>query len=173
MLNVGDKVLYPMHGAGVIQGIEKSNLMGQEKSYYILKLPFGEMKIMIPVESVAKVGLRAIIPKSEAKKVFDVLKAKPKTIATAGSWNKRFNANMLKLKSGSIYEVAELVKNLFCQDKRRKISTGERRLFDTAKQVLVSELMLACDQNNHDVERLVYASLEENIAEKENAAETE
>lgn len=162
MLNIGDKVMYPMHGAGVIQSIEKSSLMGTEQSYYILKLPFGEMKIMIPIDNVAKVGLREVIPSSEASRVLDVLKASPTDLVSSGSWNKRFNANMLKLKTGSIYEAAEVLKNLFCQDKKKKISTGERRLFDTAKQILVSELVMASGKDTDDVEKIVYDSLEEN-----------
>ncbi len=162
MLHIGDKVLYPMHGAGVIQSIETSSIMGQERSYYILKLPFGEMKIMIPIDNVAQIGLREVIPRSEASKVFDVLKEKPKAVARTGSWNKRLNANLLKLKTGSIYEAAEVLKNLFCQDRKKKISTGERRLFDTAKQILVSELVLACGQEKSDVEKIVFDSLNEN-----------
>lgn len=164
MLNIGDKVLYPMHGAGVIQGIEKSDVMGTEKAYYILKLPFGEMKIMIPVDNVAKVGLREIIPRAEAAKVLEVLKTAPRELAKVGSWNKRFNAHVLKLKSGSIYEAAEVLKSLFYQDKKKKISTGERRLFDTAKQILVSELVLVSGKDSQTVEKIVYDSLEENAA---------
>lgn len=164
MLSIGDKVLYPMHGAGVIQGIEKCEVMGEEKAYYVLKIPFGEMKVMIPMDNVKMIGLREIISQSEVGKVIDVLKEKPQLITT-GSWNKRFNANLIKIKSGSIYEVAEVVKNLVLQDRKKKISTGERRLLDTARQILVSELVLACNKDTSTIEQWVYDLLEKNTPE--------
>lgn len=160
MLSVGDKVVYPMHGAGIIKGIEDCEIMGESRSYYVLMMPFGGMKVMIPMDNVDSIGLRGIINQDEVEKVVSVLQTQPEE--TTGSWNRRFNANMLKIKSGSIYDVAEVVRNLVLQDRSKKISTGERRLLDTAKQILVSELVLACDKDAADIETWMYDLLEKN-----------
>ncbi len=160
MLSVGDKVVYPMHGAGVIEGIEECEVMGTNKSYYILMMPFGGMKVMIPMDNVASIGLREVITESDVEKVVEVFKDKPEQ--AVGSWNRRFNANLLKIKSGSIYDVAEVVRNLILQDRSKKISTGERRLLDTAKQILVSELVLACDKDAPTVEAWMNDLLDKN-----------
>lgn len=163
MLHVGDKVVYPMHGAGVIQGIEDCEIMGESKSYYVLMMPFGGMKVMIPMDNVEHVGLRGIIGSEEVEKVVEVLKMKPE-LTPGSSWNRRFNANLLKIKSGNIYDVAEVVRNLVQQDRLKKISTGERRLLDTAKQILVSELVLACEKDAAAVEKWMYGLLDENAS---------
>ena len=160
MLNVGDKVVYPMHGAGVIEGIEECEVMGKSKNYYILMMPFGGMKVMIPMDNVENIGLREVITASDVEKVVEVFKNEPEQ--TTGSWNRRFNANLLKIKSGSIYDVAEVVRNLILQDRSKKISTGERRLLDTAKQILVSELVFACDKDSSTGEAWVYDLLDKN-----------
>lgn len=160
MLSVGDKVVYPMHGAGVIEGIEECEVMGKIQSYYILMMPFGGMKVMIPLDNVKSIGLREVIGPSEVDKVIQVFKDTPEQ--PVGSWNRRFNANLLKIKSGSIYDVAEVVRNLILQDRMKKISTGERRLLDTAKQILVSELVLACGKDASAVEEWMYELLEKN-----------
>ena len=160
MLNIGDKVVYPMHGAGIIKGIENCEIMGQSKAYYVLMMPFGGMKVMIPMDNVDSIGLRGIIDQDEVAKVVDVLQTTPEQ--TTGSWNRRFNANLLKIKSGNIYEVAEVVRNLVLQDRSKKISTGERRLLDTAKQILVSELVLTCDKEASAVETWMYDLLDKN-----------
>lgn len=160
MLNIGDKVVYPMHGAGIIEGIERCEIMGESKSYYVLIMPFGGMKVMIPMDNVDSIGLRGIINQEEVAKVVAVLQTEPEQ--ATGSWNRRFNANLLKIKSGNIYEVAEVVRNLVLQDRSKKISTGERRLLDTAKQILVSELVLTCDKDASAVETWMYDLLDKN-----------
>ncbi len=160
MLSIGDKVVYPMHGAGIIEGIEECEVMGETKSYYVLRMPFGGMKVMIPLNNVENIGLREVITQDEVEKVVVVLQSEPEIVT--GSWNRRFNANLLKIKSGSIYDVAEIVRNLVLQDRTKKISTGERRLLDTAKQILVSELVLACDKDASSVETWMYEMLDKN-----------
>lgn len=160
MLSVGDKVVYPMHGAGIIEGIEDCEIMGENRSYYVLMMPFGGMKVMIPMDNVDNIGLRGIIGQQEVEKVVGVLQTQPEQVT--GSWNRRFNANLLKIKSGCIYDVAEVVRNLVLQDRAKKISTGERRLLDTAKQILVSELVLACDKDATAVETWMYDLLDKN-----------
>ena len=145
MLTVGDKVVYPMHGAGVIEAIEEHEVLGQRQQYYILSIPYGGMKVMIPLHNVDNVGLREVIGNNEIEKVADILKSEPAQVNA--NWNRRFNMNLAKIKSGSIYEVAEVVRNLMQQDHAKKLSTGERRLLDTAKHIMVSELVLACGKD--------------------------
>ena len=150
MLNIGDKVFYPMHGAGIIADIEECEILGEDKSYYVLKMPLGNMKVMIPVDSADKVGLRDIISLEVVEQVKNVLAAKPERVV--GSWNKRFNTTLERMKTGDICDVAAVARNLILQDRQRKISSGERRLLDLAKQILVSELVYACDQTPDEVE---------------------
>jgi len=149
MLAVGDKVVYPMHGAGIIEAVEEHEVLGLRQHYYILTMPCGGMRVMIPMNNVQNVGLRGVIAETEVESVLAVLSTAP-TQACA-NWNRRFNINLAKIKSGDIYEVAEVVRNLTMQDRGKKLSTGERRLLDTAKQILVSELVLACDKNAESI----------------------
>lgn len=141
MFKVGDKVVYPMHGAGVIEAIEEKEILGEYKRYYVMRLPIGEMKVMIPTNNVDGIGLREVIDEQEVEKVFDVLKASKGKMST--NWNRRYRANLEKIKSGDIYEVAEVVRNLAIRDKEKGLSTGERKMLDSARQILVSELVLA------------------------------
>ncbi len=141
MLSIGDRVVYPMHGAGIIESIEEHEVMGEKQSYYILTIPFGNMRVMIPREKADQVGLRAIIDEAVADEVEAVLCGQPET-NEIGNWNRRFSANMEKMRSGDALAVAEVVRNLAFQDRRKKISSGERRLLDTAKHILTSEMAL-------------------------------
>lgn len=149
-MNVGDKVFYPMHGAGVISSIEHCDVMGEDKSYYVLKLPMGNLKVMIPTDNADNIGLREIIPEERVNDVVDVLGRKPDK--AIGSWNKRFHAHLDRMKSGDPCDVAAVARNLILQDRQRKVSSGERRLMDLAKQILVSELVYACDKSPEEVE---------------------
>lgn len=160
MLTVGDKVVYPMHGAGVIEAIEEHEVLGQRQQYYILSIPYGGMRVMIPLHNVDNVGLREVIGNTEVNKVADILKSEPDQVNA--NWNRRFNMNLAKIKSGSIYEVAEVVRNLMLQDNAKKLSTGERRLLDTAKHIMVSELVLACGKDAGRIEDWVNGLLQGN-----------
>ncbi len=160
MLQVGDQVVYPMHGAGVIADIEKCEVMGEVKSYYVLRMPIGNMKVMIPTDNVENIGLRDVISKKEVKKVAAVLSDKPER--AMGSWNKRFHATLSRMKSGDICDVAAVARNLILQDRIRKISSGERRLLDLARQILVSELVYACKKTPEEIEAWMEEILEKN-----------
>ena len=149
MLQVGDQVVYPMHGAGIIADIEKCEVMGEVKSYYVLKMPIGNMTVMIPTDNVGNIGLRDVISEKGVEKVAEVLADTPER--AVGSWNKRFHATLTRMKSGDICDVAAVARNLILQDRVRKISSGERRLLDLAKQILVSELVYACDKKPEEV----------------------
>ncbi|HEX7713820.1 MAG TPA: CarD family transcriptional regulator [Bacillota bacterium] len=141
MFNIGDKVVYPMHGAGVIESIEEKEISGEKLRYYIIKLPMGEMKAMVPMDKVKEVGLRQVIDEEEILKVFEVLKSESSSMPL--NWNHRYRANLEKIKSGSIYEVAEVVRNLASRDRQKGLSTGEKKMLENARRILLSELVLA------------------------------
>ena len=153
MFNIGDRVVYPMHGAGVIEGIEEKDLGGNIEEYYIIKLTMGEMKVMIPVSNVDLVGIREVISKDEVDKVFEVLKGENTKMSS--NWNRRYRANMEKIKSGSIFEVAEVVRNLSLRDREKGLSTGERKMLENARQILLSELVLAQNLAEDQAEALL------------------
>ena len=163
MLSIGDRVVYPMHGAGIIESIEKQEIMGEVQSYYVLKIPFGNMRVLIPLAKADDVGLRCIIDVNDISAVEKVLESAP-DLSDGGNWNRRFNANMTKLKSGNIIAVAEVVRNLTLSDRVKKISSGERRLLDTAKHILASELALASERELAETEKWLQDLLRRNEA---------
>ena len=152
MFNVGDKIVYPMHGAGVIDSIEEKNILGEKQSYYILKMP-GEVKVMVPISTAEQHGIRNVIDKAEAEKVINVLEQDETEMEK--NWNKRYRDNMDKMKSGNIYEIADVVRNLSFKQKEKGLSTGEKKMLHNAKQILVSELVLAEHATQDEVEELV------------------
>ena len=152
MYNVGDKIVYPMHGAGIIDSIEEKDILGEKQSYYILKMP-GEVKVMVPIATAAEHGIRSVIDTADAEKVIQILEQDE--TETEKNWNKRYKNNMDKMKSGDIYEVADVVRNLSFKQKEKGLSTGEKKMLFNAKQILVSELVFAKHLNKEDVEELV------------------
>lgn len=152
MFNVGDKIVYPMHGAGTIDSIEEKDILGEKQSYYILKMP-SNVKVMIPIAKAEEVGVRNVIDKQSAEKVFKVLSEDETEMEK--NWNKRYRDNMDKMKSGDIYEVADVVRNLSFKQKEKGLSTGEKKMLNNAKQILVSELVLAEHASQEEVETLI------------------
>ena len=152
MYNVGDKIVYPMHGAGVIDSIEEKDILGEKQSYYILKMP-GEVKVMVPIATAEQHGIRNVIDTEEANQVIKVLEQDETEMEK--NWNKRYRDNMDKMKSGNIYEVADVVRNLSFKQKEKGLSTGEKKMLHNAKQILVSELVLARHSNKEEIEELV------------------
>lgn len=141
MFNIGDRVVYPMHGAGTIEGVEEREILGKTHRYYVLRLPIGDMKVMIPVDNTKEIGLRDVIDSEEVDKVMVVLRQECTAMST--NWNRRYRSNLEKIKSGDIYEVADVVRNLASREREKGLSTGERKMLDSAKEILVSELILA------------------------------
>ena len=153
MFRIGDKIVYPMHGAGIIESIEEREILGERKRYYVMKMPMGDMKVMIPINNVDGIGIRGIIDKKDADEVFKSLECKSDEQST--NWNKRYRENMIKIKSGDIFEVADVVKALILRERNKGLSTGERKMLNSAKQILISELVLAKNMNPMDVEDLI------------------
>ena len=148
--NIGDKVVYPMHGAGIIEAIEEKEVLGEKHRYYIMKMPIGEMKVMIPMDNVEEIGLRQVIDDEGVEKVYHILRGSVSKMSQ--NWNRRYRANMEKIKSGDIFEVAEVVRNLAIRDREKGLSTGERKMLDNARQILISELVLAQGATEEQVE---------------------
>jgi len=146
MFEIGDKVSYPMHGAGVIENIEEKLILDDIRKYYALRFADGVMKVLIPVETAMNIGLRSIIEPDHAKKVLDLIYTGecPKDNS---NWNKRLRENQDKLKTGDIFEVASVVKGLKFRMSDKGLSSGEKRMMNQSLQILVSELSLSLDQD--------------------------
>jgi CarD family transcriptional regulator len=139
-----------MHGAGVVESIEDRLILGESRRYYILRLPIGDVTIMIPCDSTDNVGVREIIGKKELKSVDKALKGASDEVA--GNWNRRYRDNMEKLKSGQLYHVCEVVRNLMRAEKKKKLSMGEKKMLSSAKQILMSELILVSERDAVEIE---------------------
>ncbi|MCC3145109.1 CarD family transcriptional regulator [Halanaerobium sp. Z-7514] len=149
MYKIGDKVVYPNHGAGTIVGIETKTILDEKKKYYIMKLPIGEMKVMIPVDKIDKIGIRDVISEQKADDVFKLLNGEKSKMSQ--NWNRRYRANQEKLKTGDIFEVAEVVRNLSIRDREKGLSTGEKKMLSNARKILISELVLAKDMDEEEI----------------------
>lgn len=154
---VGDRIAHPMHGAGVIDSVVKRKINGTERDYYVLKLPAGDMLVMIPVDTSAEIGVRPIVDAEEAEKILGSIPGLE--IEMTQNWNKRYRENMLKIKSGNLLEVASVVKGLMQRDKERGLSTGERKMLHSAKQILISEIVLSESASYEEVEERLNSAL--------------
>jgi len=161
MFEKGDKIVYPNHGAGTIVGVKTKEILGEEKKYYIMKLPIGDMKVMIPVEKVDEIGLRDVIDEDEADDIFSLLGGKKSDMSQ--NWNRRYRANMEKLKTGDIFEVGKVVRDLTIRDEQKGLSTGEKKMLSNARQILISELVLAKDMEKEEIENMIEESFGENL----------
>ena len=169
MFNVGDNIVYPMHGAGTIDSIEEKEILGEKQQYYVIKMP-GEVMVMVPTAKAESMGVRNVIDKQSASNVLDVLE-KDET-EMSNNWNKRYRENLDKMKTGDIYEVADVVRNLsFKQKEKGTLSTGEKKMLVNAKQILVSELVLAEHSSKDEIERLIDNKID--MSYKEYRVETE
>ena len=163
MFNVGDNIVYPMHGAGTIHAIEKKNILNEEQDYYIISMP-GEVKVMVPTQKAEEIGVRNIIDKNDVSKVLNILEENETEMSD--NWNKRYRDNMDKMKSGDIYEVADVVRNLSFKQKEKGLSTGEKKMLNNAKQILISELVLAEHVPQAEIEKIVENKI--NVSFEEN-----
>ena len=157
MYSVGDKVLYPTHGAGVIDSIEEKTLLGEKKSYYTMRMPVGDMKVMVPLESADAAGLRRVVSKSEAENV--IKKLATDEPCENSSWNRLFRENSEKIRSGNIYLVASVVRSLTIRERERGLSTGEKKMLSDSRQILISELVLSLDKTKEEVSEMIEKSI--------------
>jgi CarD family transcriptional regulator len=149
--DVGDKVVYPHHGAATIEKREKMVAFGEEREYLVLRLAYGDLTLKVPADNTDSVGLRDVINDEEVEEVFAVLRKKEARMPT--NWSRRFKNHVEKLKSGDIYQVAEVVRNLSIRDKDKGLSAGEKRMLAKARQILTSELTFALNVNEEEAEK--------------------
>lgn len=164
LFDIGDKVVYPMHGAGIIESIEEKEILGEIKKYYVMRIPVGDMKVMIPMDNVEHIGLRQVVSLDVVDQVLTIIGEQETDMSK--NWNQRYRANMDKIKSGDICEVADVVRNLMFRDREKGLSTGERKMLDQAKQILISELALAQDLDAQEV----FSALTELVNEERDAS---
>ncbi len=147
----GDLAVYPAHGVGRIEAIESREIGGRIQEFYIMKILENGMVIMIPTKNVESVGLRNIIQKSDVKKVYKVMQSKRETSIDNQTWNRRYREYMDKIRTGSLYDVAEVFRDLFLLKLNKDLSFGERKLLDTAQSLLLKELCTAKEQDEDTV----------------------
>lgn len=152
MFSIGDKVVYPMHGAGTIESIEEKEMFGDSAEYYIIKMPVGDMRVMVPTETATEIGVREVSDSSIAPSVFAVLEKPKEEYVYENNWNRRYKLNVDKIKTGDILEVADVVRDLSHRHMERGLSTAEKKMLNSAKEILISELMLAQGLGHSDVE---------------------
>lgn len=151
MFNVGDRVVYPMYGAGVIEGIEDRDIDGKLITYYVLKISVNNLKIMVSVEKAEKCGLRNVVSPDDVMHIVE----EADIIEMSDNWNLRYKENMEKLKTGDLLKVMQVFKTLFVREKNKSLSNIEKKLMGTARQIILSEIILSKDVDKHGAEELL------------------
>ena len=154
MFSIGDKVVYPIHGAGVIADIQEKEVLGEVQEYYILKMPTNHMNVMVPVSQIKKLGVREILSKEEMDQVFEIFSQEDQS-KLPKNWNRRYRYNMDRIKSGDIEEIARVVLCLENLDQEKNLSTGERKMLNNAKQIIISEMILVYDKDQEELSDLI------------------
>lgn len=166
MYSIGERIVYPLHGAGVIEAIEEKEVLGETGSYYIMRLAYDNIRVIFPVSSSAADSVRDIISPQEADKVIKYFEEFYEEVTT--NWNKRYRSNVMHIKSGNIYEVSQVVKMLMLREKTKGLSSGERKMFVNAKQILISELVLSKNVSQEYIEDML-SEIVDKLIEKEAA----
>ena len=163
MYKIGDSVVYPMHGAGVIEDIEQKEILGKMQSYYVMRMPIGDMKVMVPMDNAVEIGMRDVICKAQAEKVLESFRTSETDVIQ--NWSKRFRDNMGRIKSGDIFEVSSVVKSLMLRDRQKGLSTGERKMLSNAKQILISEIVVATGVTHDEIEQRLANMIDEELSQ--------
>ncbi len=151
MYQIGDKVVHPMYGAGVVDSIVQKTVDGVVRDYYILKLPNRSMVVMVPTDNCEEIGVRRVVDQTQADKVMAAIP--DIQVEMTANWNHRYRENMERMKSGDLLEVARVIKGLTIRDQKRGLSTGERKMLHSARQILISEIVLAKSSSYESVEK--------------------
>jgi len=159
MFKVGDLAVYPAHGVGIIERIENKEISGFHEDFFVMRILENNMIIMIPSSNTKNVGLRELIDQTEVSKVFSILKNRDMYVDDSQTWNRRYRDYMDKIKSGSVFEVAEVYRDLSTIKQDKELSFGERKMLDTARSLLVKEISLAKNMKEEDVERDIQSNL--------------
>ncbi len=165
MYSIGEKVVYPLHGAGVIEAIEERTIMGVKKKYYIMEIDsgMGRMRLSLPVDSCEKAGLREVMSKDEAAKLLDFFKNFDP--GDDINWNKRQRVNIQRIKSDNVYDTVRVLKELMFRDARRGLSTGERKLLNGTRRIIVSELVMSGLGDKEDIDEIMEDIIEAAVNE--------
>lgn len=158
MYCVGDKVVHPLHGAGTVEEIKEMEIVGIKRQYYVVRFAIGNMVTNIPIESSDNIGIRPVIGKQEAKKVLQCFR--DADVEDDANWNKRQRDNLVKIKSGDIYQVLAVLKELMYRERLKGLSTSERKTLCSAKQIVVSELVLSEVADISDIESIMNDTVE-------------
>ncbi len=164
---VGDNVVYPHHGAGVVLKKETRDMMGESRDYLTIKILHNDMTVMVPCENAHRAGLRRVIDEEQVRRVIDVLTGEVSEMPK--NWNRRFKYNREKIKTGDVYELAEVVRNLAIREWEKGLSTGEKQMYTRAKKILASEFMYALDKDEEGAEEYIDELLEERFGAKATA----
>ncbi len=157
VFQVGDKVVHPMHGAGIVDSIVQKKVDGVVRDYYILKLPNRSMVVMIPTDSSDEIGVRPVVDREQADRVLAAIPTIQ--VEMTSNWNHRYRENMERMKSGDLLEVARVIKGLTARDMKRGLSTGERKMLHAAKQILISEIVLSKSVSYESAEEALNTAL--------------
>jgi CarD family transcriptional regulator len=171
MYNIGDFVVHPMHGAGRIEDIVEEKVEGIRKEYYVFSMPVGGLVLKIPTAGTGTHGMRPVITRGEAQELMDAIPAL--AVEANSNWNKRYQENMNRLKSGDLYEVARVIKGLVHRENRRGLSTGERKMLYNAKQIMISEIVLAQKCTYEDAESRLMNAVTETKKQRRKSGQTE
>jgi CarD family transcriptional regulator len=152
MFKVGDLAVYPAHGVGRIESVESKTIGGNRQDFYIMRILENGMKIMIPIHNAVSVGLRELIQNKEIPRVYDILKTREISV-NGGTWNRRYREYMEKIKTGSIFELAEVLRDLTVLKGDKELSFGERKMLETARSLLLKELSIVMDLSEEQMEQ--------------------
>lgn len=153
MFQIGESVCYPMHGVGVVEGIEEKTVLGETARYYVLRFFTSRLTAMVPVEGAQSVGLRRVISSDQCETILKYMSGEP--CEESDNWNQRYRDNLAKLKGGDIYDVADVVKCLKKRDSQKGLSAGDRKMLITARQVLVAELSAASGRDIDELRQVI------------------
>jgi len=154
MFKPGDKISYPMHGAGFIDAVEERLFLDIKRRYYVLRFSDGDIKVHVPVESAEKAGLRCVISPDECSRVLASFK-KIDDIEESSNWNRRNRENLEKMKSGDVFEIAAVIKSLLKREMQKSLSSSEKKMLGTSLQILVSEIALASNKDDEEIKKLI------------------
>lgn len=155
MFNIGDKIVYPMHGAGTIDGIEQKKILGEIHEYYVLKIPVGDMKVMVPTNNIEEIGIREVSSEKEADRIIEIFKTCEEE-ESENNWNKRYRDNIERMRTGNLEDVAKIAKSLILRDQKKSLSNAERKMLGNAKHIMLSELVLAKKMPYEELENMLF-----------------
>ena len=163
MFKQGDKISYPMHGAGIIEAVEERTYLEDKRRYYVLKFSEADIKVHVPVESAERAGLRCVISLEECRKVLESFTS-DEDVEESTNWNRRNRENLEKMKSGNVYEIAAVIKSLLSRETQKNLSSSEKKMLSTSMQILASELALVKGLNGEDVIKSITSMLKARVS---------